>query len=393
MMIITSRLIEDARFYDKPILIFFTDDSCVDCEKIYTELQQRPIFSRYLSIKIDALEYLQYTVRLTRGIVPSITILNPDLNVLGLLESKDIKFIENKLREILNDYKNRKLKGIKIEEYVPEPIEPTETIIYDVINYILKGYETDSRMIEVYLTYSNIYKDYLKIKDKIKPSDELARYLLHKDTQVKLDKTYSANLAMLVNYDLAQVDELIGFIDLNSGEVYRSIKRKNKGLLLDEALVGSALLKAYERTFDEKYLNISTKIADYIINNLNHEKGFRDSKIVDEITKITYLEPISNAEASIFFAEMFNLTNYEKYKEFALKGLKSALGSNPENTKITSRVAIAYLKLFDSIKANTPIDVIDSRITILKNNNCDRGMLYYDGKCYSKIEDIKSKFF
>ncbi len=393
MMLINNRVIDDAKFYDKPILLFFTDDNCIDCDKLYQQLDKLYITSKYLTLKVHALEYIQYTVRLSRGVIPTITILDPYLNLLGVIESKDLKFIESKLRELFDNYKNKKIKGIKLEEFVPEPIDPIPSIIYETVNRVIEGFEADSRMIEVYLTYSNVYKDYLKAKDKIKYADGLARYLLDRNIKVEMDKTYSANVAMLVNYGLESSEDLLDFINVNTGEVYRSKRKMNRGILLDQALVGNALLSAYERTFNEEYLGLSFKIANYIKDNLQHEKGFRDSKIEDEITKIAYLEPISNSETSIFFARLWNITNDENYKNFALKALSSALGATLDNPKVIARASIAYLKIFESVRANSQIDYIDSRITVVKDNGCEKGMLYYDGRCYSKIDDILPKSF
>jgi len=374
-------------------LLFFTDDNCIDCDKLYQQLDKLYITSKYLTLKVHALEYIQYTVRLSRGVIPTITILDPYLNLLGVIESKDLKFIESKLRELFDNYKNKKIKGIKLEEFVPEPIDPIPSIIYETVNRVIEGFEADSRMIEVYLTYSNVYKDYLKAKDKIKYADGLARYLLDRNIKVEMDKTYSANVAMLVNYGLESSEDLLDFINVNTGEVYRSKRKMNRGILLDQALVGNALLSAYERTFNEEYLGLSFKIANYIKDNLQHEKGFRDSKIEDEITKIAYLEPISNSETSIFFARLWNITNDENYKNFALKALSSALGATLDNPKVIARASIAYLKIFESVRANSQIDYIDSRITVVKDNGCEKGMLYYDGRCYSKIDDILPKSF
>ncbi|WP_338600140.1 hypothetical protein V6M85_11385 [Sulfolobus tengchongensis] len=394
MMIITTRIIDDAKFYDKPILMFFTDDNCKDCDSLYLKMQELPIFSKYIGIKVNALEYVQYTIRLTRGIIPTITILTPSLDLLAVIESKDIKFIENKLREIIDGYKNRKIRGIRLEEYIPTPIDPTPSIIYETVNRVIEGYEADSRMIEIFLTYTNIYKEYLKARNRIKLADDLARYLLEGSKEVKIDERYSGNIAMLVNYGLTDVNRLLEFIDVTNGEVFRSKRKENKGVLLDEALVGNALLSEYERTFNENYLEISMKISNYIKNNLEHEKGFRDIKVTDNITKVSYLEPISNAEASIFFSKLWNITNDNTYRDLALKGLSSALGATMDNPKVIARASIAYLKLFENIKANKyHPNIIDVRITVVKNNNCPSSMLFYDGNCYSKLEEIQPKFF
>ncbi|QGA54884.1 hypothetical protein GFS03_09990 [Sulfolobus sp. E5-1-F] len=394
MMILNSRILDDAKFFDKPILLFFTDENCKDCDAIYSKLQELTIFSKYIGKKVDALEYIPYTIRLTRGIIPTIAILTPTLNLLAVIESKDIKFIETRLRELVDQYKRKVIKGIKLDGYIPEPMEPNPSIIYETVNRVIEGYEADSRMIEVYLTYTNVYKDYLKIKDKIKYSDDLARYLLEgKREEIKIDEKYSTNIAMLVNYGVISIQTLLDFMDTNSGEVYRSKRKESKGILLDEALTGNALVSEYERTLNEDYLNLSIKIAEYIKDNLQHEKGFRDIKEVDDITRIPYLEPISNSEASIFFSRLWNITNNETYKNLALKGLSSALGGALNNPKVIARTAIAYLKLFESIKANNYLNIIDARVTVVKNNSCQDSMLYYNGKCYSKIDEIQPTTF
>ncbi|TRM85967.1 hypothetical protein DJ529_12300, partial [Sulfolobus sp. C3] len=318
------------------------------------------ILSKYYAIQVNAIENVEYTVRLTRGVIPTITILTPDLKILGIIESVDVKFIESRLRDILDDYKNKKIIGLTINGFIPEPLELSPFVIYDTVNKVIEGEPADSRMIEVYLTYTNIYKDYLKAKDKIKFQDSLAEFLLNKQAKINVDKKYLANIAMLVNYGIADIKEVLELLNKDTGEVYRSSLRENKGILLDEALAGNALLTAYESSFDENYLTLAIRIANYIKENLQHEKGFKDIKGNDDITNIPYLEPISNAETAIFFSRLWNITNDESYKSLSLKGAMSALGASTSNPKVLARISIAYMKLYESIKANQVLNIIDS---------------------------------
>ncbi|WP_231961233.1 hypothetical protein [Saccharolobus sp. A20] len=392
-MIITAQLLNDSKFYEKPILLYFTTDQCKKCEELYEQMKNLYILSKYYAIQVNAIENVEYTVRLTRGVIPTITILTPDLKILGIIESVDVKFIESRLRDILDDYKNKKIIGLTINGFIPEPLELSPFVIYDTVNKVIEGEPADSRMIEVYLTYTNIYKDYLKAKDKIKFQDSLAEFLLNKQAKINVDKKYLANIAMLVNYGIADIKEVLELLNKDTGEVYRSSLRENKGILLDEALAGNALLTAYESSFDENYLTLAIRIANYIKENLQHEKGFKDIKGNDDITNIPYLEPISNAETAIFFSRLWNITNDESYKSLSLKGAMSALGASTSNPKVLARISIAYMKLYESIKANQVLNIIDSRVEIVKDNNCEKGKLYYDGKCYTSIHEIVPKSF
>ncbi|TRM74193.1 hypothetical protein DJ528_10640 [Sulfolobus sp. B5] len=114
---------------------------------------------------------------------------------------------------------------------------------------------------------------------------------------------------------------------------------------------------------------------------------------MEDITNIPYLEPISNAETAIFFSRLWNITNDESYKSLSLKGAMSALGASTSNPKVLARISIAYMKLYESIKANQVLNIIDSRVEIVKDNNCEKGKLYYDGKCYTSIHEIVPKSF
>lgn len=383
---IPEKTFADAKFYDKLIAIFFTTDNCEECEKLFEKIKDMNIVKqKYYIFKFNAIEHLQYSVRLTRGIVPTISIVNPKGQLLAIIESTNTEYIEDKLEEIY--YKRDKLKPLEYQE--PKEVEEVNPVdFYDIINYVLDGNPVDFRAVEFLKFYSSIHKEYVKVLDIAKPVDPLAKYLLTSE-KPQLDYTYTSNLAVsiILGIDEATKEELLKRID-EEGKVYRSNRKEVKGLLIDEALAGEALISLYQKTFDETYLNMAKKIAEYIDKTLSTSIGFRDSINEDLITSYIVYEPLANAEASIFFAKLWAIVNDTKYKENAKKAMNISYTLG-DDIRVLSRIAISYVKLNELIKAKKPIQ--DLRVEVVKENGCPDEELRYKDNCYKDISEIKSE--
>ena len=383
---IPEKTFADAKFYDKLIAIFFTSDGCNECDKLFEKVSAMSIIKqKYYLFKFNAIEYLQYSVRLTRGVIPTISVVNPKGQLLAIIESTNEDYIEDKLKEIY--YGRNKLKPLEYQE--PKELEEVNPIdFYDIINYTLDGNPIDFRTVEFLKFYSSIHKEYERVLNIMKPADPLAKYLLTGE-KPQLDYTYTSNIAIsiVLGIDETVKDELIKRIDEN-GKVYRSNRKEVKGLLIDEALAGEALITLYERTFDETYLNMAKKIAEYIDKALSTPIGFRDSENEDLITSYIVYEPLANSEASIFFARLWAVTDDEKYRESSKKAMNISYTLG-DDIRVLSRIAISYIKLNELIKAKKPVQ--DLRVEVVKDNGCpDEELRYKDNNCYKDINEIKS---
>lgn len=381
---ISEKTVEDAKFYGKLLAIFVTTESCNICDELFNKIQKLPISRKYYFYKVDGIEHTEYMIRLTRGYVPTITVISPSLKVLGIIESIDIKFIEDTLRKLVDSY-YKGYEGQKIPEFIPEPKEPNKAeLVYDTLTRIISGYPADFRMIELFKFITKLDPKYKKLENSLNFLNQEAKYLIDgKIENMNLPK-YANLISFYVEHELVKVDELLSLITEN-GEVYRSAKRENKGLLIDQASAGNALLSEYEKTLDSKYLNLAEKVYEYTVKNLNHEKGFRDSPIRDEITKVTFLEPLANAEASIFFSRFYAITENKDALNNARKAINSAYaGSN--DPKVLARIAIALVKIEDLILTNIKPPYEDLRLEYSPKVSCK---YYKDGNCIEKIEEIK----
>ncbi|PVU75855.1 hypothetical protein DDW13_04375 [Acidianus hospitalis] len=384
---ISEKLISDLKFYDKPLGVFFTADNCKECDELIKKIKELPISKRLMIEEVNGLEYPEYLNRLTRGMIPTLSILSPDLGIMGVIESTDVKEIEAKLREIVEAY-YKGYKGERLSEFIPEPVEVGKEIIYDVMDALLASYPADFRMIEFYKFISSINKDYSKAEKVIKPLNEISEFLLGRKKTINANSIYTTEISFYTIYGLRKVEDLLQLIG-DDGIVYRSTRKQNKGLLIDEVMAGNALLTQYENTLNDTYLNYAKKIYDFIINNLSHEKGFRDTLIKDELSKITFLEPLANSEAGIFFARYWAITGEEKSADFAKKAINCAFAGSSD-PRVLARISIALIKLQDLIRTNEKGPYSDLRIEFSKQAQCK---YFKDGKCYEKIEEIKFSYF
>ncbi|ARM76337.1 hypothetical protein [Acidianus manzaensis] len=381
---ISEKLLSDAKFYDKLVGIFVTTEYCNGCDDLFEKIQKLPISRRYYLYKVDGIEHIEYLNRITRGYIPTLTIISPKLKILGIIEAFDIKFIEDKLRQITEAY-YKGYEGQDLPELIPDPSTPDKSeLVYNVISQILDGYQADYRMIELYKFISKLKPEYKKAEKLIKFLNGEAEYLISGKMQNPTSQNYTNIIAFDVEYGLSKIDNLLELINEN-GEVYRSIKKDNKGLLIDEASAGNALISEYEKTSNDKYISIVNKIYEYIIKNLSHEKGFRDSPVRDEITKITFLEPLANSEVAIFFSRYYGITENKEALDNYKKAIACAYaGSN--DPKVLARIAIAMIKSEDLIKTNSKPPYDDLRLEYSPKVNCK---YYKDEKCFENIDEIK----
>jgi len=385
---ISEKVFSDAKFYDKLIGVLFTSDNCTICDELFEKVKKLPISQKYFLFKVNANEYLQYTVRLSRGIIPALSIVDNEGKLISVIESVDIDYIQEKLREI---YERRKeLQGVSFSK--PEKVEDINVAeFFDIINFAMDGNPIDFRGIEFFLFYSKIHKDYEKALSIILPGDPIGKFLLTSKLEGQLDDNYTNILALEIIYNIADVkDKLVDRIT-EDGVVYRSEKKEVKGLLIDEAVTGTALLTLYQRTFDEKFLKTALKIYEWTIKNLESDIGFRDYPQEDPITKHEYYEPLANAEASIFLSKLWAITGDDKIKEKAEKALKIAytLGTD---IRVLSRVAIAYVKINELIKSKKEIKN-DIRVEVVKDNRCQQEDFSYKGNCYQSLDQIEFNLF
>ena len=385
---ISEKTFSDAKFYDKLIGIFFTSDNCAICDELFEKIKKIPISQKYFLFKVNANEYLQYTVRLTRGVIPSLSIVDNDGKLVSVIESMSTDYIQEKLREIYE--KRKELKGIEFPKYQKlEDINVADFL--DVINFAIDGNPIDFRGTEFFLFYSKIHKEFQKALSLILPGDPISKFLLTGKVEDNLDDDYTNILTLEIIYSIADVkDKLIDRIT-EDGAVFRSKKKEVKGLLIDEALTGTALLTLYQRTFDEKLLNIALKVYEWITKNLESDLGFRDFPKEDPITNQEYYEPLANAETSIFLSKLWAITGDDKIKEKAEKALKIAYTLG-RDIRVLSRVAIAYVKINELIKSKKEIKN-DIRVEVVKDTGCQQEDFRYKDRCYQSLEQINFNLF
>lgn len=381
---ITEKILADAKFYDKLLGMFITTEYCNGCDELFDKIQKLPIARKYYLYKVDGIEHVEYMSRLSRGYIPTITVISPSLRVLGIIEAFDVKFIEDKLRQIVEAY-YKGYEGQKIPEFLPEPKTPDKAeVIYEVLTEIINGYPADFRMIELFKFISKINPQYKKLEKTVNFLNDEARYLLIGKLENPSPQKYANTISFYVERGLKSIDELLSLVG-DSGEVYRSVRKENKGLLIDEATVGNTLLTEYEKTLNDKYLQLAEKIYEYIVSNLSHEKGFRDSPPRDEITKVTFLEPLANSEAAIFFSRYYAITDNKDALENAKKAISSAYASSTD-PKVLARIGIALIKIEDLIKTNLRYPYEDLRLEYSPKISCN---YYKDGNCIERIDDVK----
>lgn len=387
-------LFGDAKLYNKLVLVFFTADNCKICNSLEDNLNKIPIVTKYILVKVNADEYPNYFVRLSRGVIPTLTVLTPDMGIGGVIESSDISFIENVLREIYDSYYNRKsLPTVRISPLEGTPMDfDVQNLVYNVIDNLLNGAPADFRTVELYRFYSKIYPEYQKELRKLNPLDDVAKYL-KSGADVNIDDNYAINVALKYLYLGKGGDKVVEFVN-SDGSVYRSLRKQMKGLLSDEAIIGSSLISLYQDTFDEKYLKLALSIYDYVKSNLYYGEAYLDSPKTDPITSIPYVDPLANSEFAIFLSRLYLVAGDEKFKHESLNVSKIVMGIAGNNYRIQARVSIAYLKSNYGIKSLKK-EEDDIRVERIKELMCEQGYIYQDlnGKCYKGLNEIEFTVF
>ncbi len=230
------------------------------------------------------------------------------------------------------------------------------------------------------------------------------------------------------------------FIEQNvmeaNGELYRNHKNGNSsisGFLEDYAAVIEGFLGLYEGTFDEKWLNLSLKLTNYVITNFSDTKTglFYFTSNEQELLIRKTLEVADNvipSSNSIMAHNLFKLSNYfpeENFKvrvEKMMDTMKHTITTNPQShanwldlsllmTQKFYEVAICgngYDHAGKDLKAHYLPNVIfagsaaNSELPLLKNRHSPNKTLIYvctNGTCQLPVEKptdamnlIKSKF-
>jgi len=383
---ISEKTLADAKFYGKLLAIFFTSDKCNVCDELFEKISKLQIAQKFYLIKLNSIEYLQYTVRYSRGIIPSIGIISPDGRLLGIIESENVDYIEDRLRDI---YSNRD-KIVGILPTVPQRVEDVNPVeFYDILNYAIDGNPIDFRGVEFLKFYSRLHKEYEKILKLVTPADPVADFILS-GKKPNLDEKYTSNLALnvILGIETDEYSKKLMERIKEDGSVVRSSRKEVSGLLIDQAMVGNALLTLYQNSFNDSYLSLAIKVAEWTLNNLADNLGFRDCKAENDLVKLPVYEPIANSEAAIFFARLWAVTDDQKYLENAKKAMNISytLGTD---IRALSRVAIAYLKTNELIKSKEKVPD-DIRVEIVKDNECQDLEFKFKDKCYKSIDEIKS---
>jgi len=123
-MMITERVIEDARFYGKLIVAVFSDEG-------FPLNIPDSLSKRLTVIPVNPEEHPEYLVRLTRGIIPAITVMTPSLEIVGIIESANTSYIVSSLRELVDNFVRGNVRPYKISPYVPEPQDPPQDASYE----------------------------------------------------------------------------------------------------------------------------------------------------------------------------------------------------------------------------------------------------------------------
>ncbi|WP_246263929.1 hypothetical protein [Metallosphaera tengchongensis] len=371
---ITERLISDAKFYNKVIAVILAKE-----DVITDKLKGTPLSRRVVTLLVDPEEHPDYLIRLTRGVLPSVSVITPDMKLLGIIESNEPSYILTSLRDLITQYDDKKLTPVKLPPFIPEPVEPTEASIYEVIGKVLDGAPADFRVVELMSTIVRLEKRFSKAMEKLTPMDEVAKFFLGKGELKGEFAIYEA-----VKSISGRSSKVLEYVE--DGKVYRSSKKENYGLLIDESVVGYALLTEYMRKGDDSLLDIATKIKDFVKSNLEAEKGFLDVVPKDPLTQIPYLEPLANAEAGIFFSALWEATGDEEVKRMALKALGVA-STRLSYLGVGARVGHALLRLNHGVLTSEPGNYEDVRVMLNKKTGCK----YKQGeKCSERLEDFQS---
>jgi uncharacterized protein YyaL (SSP411 family) len=157
-----------------------------------------------------------------------------------------------------------------------------------------------------------------------------------------------------------QLDTLIKTIFIKNKLYHQALigkKVKIKALLEDYAFLTQALLKAYDKTFNKKYLTLAISLNKTAINDFYENGNFNmntgeDFKIKTPLSDGAYKSTISVMINNILKISL--LTNdlglYSKVENI-IKNIKSRLSESPSSMSYLLRSFIAYEKGFIAMKA------------------------------------------
>ncbi|MBW9141051.1 MAG: hypothetical protein K1T65_05060 [Candidatus Aramenus sp.] len=382
---LTDKVLSDAKFYNKPIALLFYTEDCDVCKPLFEKVKELSISKRFYLFEVDAIERSDYFIRLTRGLVPSIAVVSPEVKLLGIVESNDVDFVDKSLRRIYERY-SQGYKGEEIPSFSPDPEDPSLDVLYEVLNRAMSGETIDFRGAEFVKLVSTVHKEYQKALKTLNPENELAKFVLTGE-RPPLETKYVFTTAFLVSYGLLEPKELYRFFG-ERGLVYRSQRKEGYGYLVDQSVVGNALITLYNRTGDSEYLKSAEEVFSFVKQNMSTEKGFRDVIARDKVTSSLFLEPLANAEASLFFARLWAVTENEEAKKLAEVAIRCAYAGS-RDIRVISRIALTMVVLNEKVKTSEKVAELDYRV-YLGHTNCK---FEFDGTCFNSLEEIRPKVF
>ncbi|BCU67349.1 hypothetical protein HS7_07860 [Sulfolobales archaeon HS-7] len=389
-MVLIDDTLKDAEFYGKNIIVLFSDNGCVECEHIEKYIRSLDITKKYIFITLNSRTHLGHFIRLTRGVIPTLTVLSQEGDIIAIIEGSNVKEISDILRDIYD--KKEIIEPIKIPSVSPDELLTFSDVdVIQTINEILGMRNVDFRM-------SSLLKLYHKYNpgnwiNKFNGIDIFSNIVLGKqevnELQPVTDNNYSDEIALYVKFSELLSDLLIKRIETN-GSVKRSIREQYSGYLIDQALTADALISMFSVTGEEKYLSITKKVLDFVENTLSTEKGYLDCPGFDKLTRVPYIDPFANSELAIAYSRLFLITGDERYSNLASKAINSSF-SLTSSTSVMARNSIAYIKIYEGIKTNGKRDDLeDIRIQYVPGIECNAYL--YQGECKESTM-FEIKFF
>ncbi|MGC9105486.1 MAG: hypothetical protein ACP5HQ_03575 [Thermoprotei archaeon] len=376
-MPLDRRALEDAKFYGKPVAIFFTSKNCAQCDQVYrTVSNNQEIKRRFITVELRADDDLPYYIRLTRGVLPSVSVIDHEGNLLGIIESSNADYVIEKL--LLTYQRLDKLVRINYS-FVPPPRDFEIAEGLDVVNQVLSGLPGDFRVYEFLSWLASTDQEYQLALKAFRPLEKFSE-ALSRGKPVNLEE-YSADWAIAVDLRLSkEFNRLLEFVN-EDGSVKRGLGLANSGVLSDQAYVGNALLDAYEATGESAYLETAKKVFKWALENLSYEVGFRDFKPIDIITEKPLIDPLMNSEFALFSARLWLVSGLEEARKAAEKAISASAHSR--GLLVLSRLTMAKLKLDYGYLAK---ECNSMQCEEIRNLECQ---FKFRGNCYNSLSEFE----
>ena len=357
----------------------FTNEGCKGCKDVLDALtNSADIKRKYVIASLDSFLDYPYFARLTRGLLPTVSVVDHEGNLIGIVESSNADYVLEKLDDIYQ--RLGKLARI------PYGLVPKETDFelvraYDVINRVLSGVPGDFRTAQLVTWIAKEDQNYSLAMKYFRPLDKFAEHLTFRRAIDVGDTCSELGIAS----ELGLLSDYKGLLECASsdGAVRRKPKSDPIGLLIDQAYVGNGLLSAYERTGDLAFLDYAKKVLHWALNNLSYEVGFLDVRPADPITSKPVVDPLMNSEFAVFASRLWLVTGEEEALKAAEKAIKAAAWS--ESPLVESRLAIAELKKSYGFLSKSCNDL---RCEELNNLDCQ---VKFRGQCFNSLEEIEEK--